>query len=283
MRSGRSCFEIELQAQNALWLIRLRSRNCSRLCGSEDFPLLLETWRTCLEDEFDLENLKSVLEELRNRVIHVSETVTRSASPFAGHLVWKQTNKYMYEDDTPLLARESALRPDLIKELLFSSHLRPKIPTELIRVLDEKLKRTAPGYPPGSALELLDWVKERVLIPEPEWKELAAAIRRDYDADAQSGSGRTERSLPGSPGRASGIRFSAAWKRSPKCLLPSASSLTISRWSRFLARRMQGPLSAESGPFSVRRPRPLRRLRSMIFPHFFLLGWPSTAQWKRKA
>ncbi|HET6364393.1 MAG TPA: DEAD/DEAH box helicase, partial [Nitrospirota bacterium] len=168
-----------------LWLIRLRSKELLEAVRRyEDFPLLLETWRTCLEDEFDLENLKSVLEELRNRIIRVSETVTRSASPFAGHLVWKQTNMYMYEDDTPLLARESALRPDLIKELLFSSHLRPKIPTELIRALDEKPKRTAPGYPPGSALELLDWVKERMLIPEPEWKELAAAIRRDYDADA---------------------------------------------------------------------------------------------------
>jgi ATP-dependent Lhr-like helicase len=168
-----------------LWLIRLRSKELLEAVRPyEDFPLLLETWRTCLEDEFDLKNLKSVLEEVRNRVIHVTETVTRSASPFASHLVWKQTNKNMYEDDTPLLAKESALRPDLIKELLFSSHLRPKIPTELVRVLDEKLKRTAPGYPPGSAPELLDWVKERVIIPEPEWKELAAAIRRDYDADA---------------------------------------------------------------------------------------------------
>jgi ATP-dependent helicase Lhr and Lhr-like helicase len=117
-------------------------------------------------------------------VVRVSNTMTRAASPFAGNLVWKQTNKYMYEDDTPLLARESALRPDLLKELLFSAHLRPKIPPDVIRVMDGKLKRTAPGYTPGSALELLDWVKERLLMPEPEWKELAAAIRRDHDQDA---------------------------------------------------------------------------------------------------
>ncbi len=168
-----------------LWLMRLRSKELLEAVRRyEDFPVLLETWRTCLEDEFDLEDLKILLGELHDGRVRVSETVTRAASPFAGHLVWKQTNKYMYADDTPLLARESALRPDLIKELLFSSHLRPKIPLELIRVLDEKLKRTAPGYPPGSAQELLDWVKERMLVPEPEWKELAAAIRRDYDADA---------------------------------------------------------------------------------------------------
>ena len=69
-----------------------------------------------------------MIEELRTGMVRVSETVTRAASPFAGSLVWKQTNKYMYEDDTPILAKESALRPDLIKELLFSSHLRPEDP-----------------------------------------------------------------------------------------------------------------------------------------------------------
>ncbi len=168
-----------------LWLIRLRAKELLEAVRHyEDFPILIETWRTCLEDEFDLENLKAMLDELRDGRITISETVTRAASPFASHLVWKQTNKYMYEDDTPLMAKESALRPDLIKELLFSSHLRPKIPAEVIRILDEKLKRTAPGYAPGSALELIDWVKERLLVPETEWKELAAAIRRDYDVDA---------------------------------------------------------------------------------------------------
>jgi ATP-dependent Lhr-like helicase len=168
-----------------LWLIRLRSKELLAAVSSyEDFPIVLETWRTCLEDEFDLAHVRSVIEELRSGVVRVSETVTRTASPFAGSLVWKQTNKYMYDDDTPLLAKESALRPDLIKELLFSSHLRPKIPPEVIRVLDNKLKRTAPGYTPASALELLDWVKERLLVPETEWKELASAIRRDHDEDA---------------------------------------------------------------------------------------------------
>lgn len=168
-----------------LWLIRLRAKELLEAVRSyPDFPILLETWRTCLEDEFDLTNLKMVIEEVRDSRIRVTETVTRAASPFASHLVWKQTNKYMYEDDTPILAKESALRPDLIQEILFSSHLRPKIPGEVIRVLDEKLKRTAPGYAPGSEQELLDWIKDRLLVREPEWKELAAAIRRDHDADA---------------------------------------------------------------------------------------------------
>jgi len=168
-----------------LWLIRLRSKELLAAVSSYgDFPIVLETWRTCLEDEFDLLHVRSVIEELRTGMVRVSETVTRTASPFAGSLVWQQTNKYMYEDDTPIFAKESALGPDLIKELLYSPHLRPKIPAEVIRVLDNKLKRIAPGYAPSSANELLDWVKERLLIPETEWKELASAIRRDQEEDA---------------------------------------------------------------------------------------------------
>ena len=70
-----------------------------------DFPILLETWRTCLQDEFDLENLKRLLEEIRRGEIKISEVVTQAASPFADGLVWKQTNTYMYEDDSPVSGR----------------------------------------------------------------------------------------------------------------------------------------------------------------------------------
>jgi ATP-dependent Lhr-like helicase len=168
-----------------LWLIRLRSKKLLEAVKPyEDFPVLIETWRTCLQDEFDLESLEALLEELRDGRISLRECTTGSASPFAGGLAWKRTNTFLYDDDTPLMARESALRPELIRELLFSSHLRPRIAADLIRTLDQKIKRTSPGYAPGSAQELADWIKERLLIPEPEWRELADAVRRDHGENA---------------------------------------------------------------------------------------------------
>ncbi len=168
-----------------LWLIRMRAKD---LFGSirtlGDFPILLETWRSCLQDDFDMEHLKQMLAEVRDRRIAVSETTTRSASPFAGRLIWKQTNMAVYEDDTLPGAGEPALRPDLIRDVLYSAQLRPRIPAEIVSLLDQKLKRTAPGYAPDSARELLDWIRDRVVIPEPEWKELASAVRRDHNLDA---------------------------------------------------------------------------------------------------
>jgi ATP-dependent helicase Lhr and Lhr-like helicase len=163
-----------------LWLMRLRSKRLlEAVRPAADFPILIETWRTSLRDEFDLERLKQLLDEIDDREIILSECRTAAASPFAAGLVWKQTNAAMYADDTPLLAKESGLKPELIRELLFSSHLRPKVPAEVISLLDRKLKRTAPDYAPLSSIELLDWIKERFLVPEPEWMDLIQAIARE--------------------------------------------------------------------------------------------------------
>ena len=156
-----------------LWLNRLRSKKLmDAVMTYPDFPILLETWRTCLQDEFDLENLKRLLEEIRSGEIKITEVVTQAASPFADGLIWKQTNTYMYEDDSPLSGKASRLSQELLKEVLFSHRLRPRIPRALVETLEAKLQRTAPGYAPRSAEDLLDWVKERLLIPAPEWQEL---------------------------------------------------------------------------------------------------------------
>ncbi|MHB8770810.1 MAG: DEAD/DEAH box helicase [Syntrophales bacterium] len=163
-----------------LWLNRLRAKKLlDAVFPYPDFPLLLETWRTCLQDEFDLENLTRLLDELLGGQIRVTETRTTAASPFAGGLIWRQINTHMYEDDTPVSGKPSGLSGELLREVLFSSRLRPRIPDSLAASLRLKLQRTAPGYAPRSAEDLLDWVKERVFIPHDEWEELIAAIEGD--------------------------------------------------------------------------------------------------------
>jgi ATP-dependent Lhr-like helicase len=164
-----------------LWLNRLRSKKLmDAVLQYPDFPILLETWRTCLQDEFDLDSLKRLLDEIRAGRIKLSETTTAAASPFACGLIWKQTNKYMYEDDSLPSARSSQLSGELLKEVLFSTSLRPRISRELVRSLEDKLQRTAPGYAPRCAEDLLDWTKERLFIPLPEWDALCKAMERDH-------------------------------------------------------------------------------------------------------
>ncbi len=168
-----------------LWLNRLRSKKLlDAVIKYEDFPILLETWRTCLIDEFDLENLKLLLDEIRSGEIKISETITQKASPMTDNLIYRQTDKYMYEDDTPGNGMVSNLNEELFRELTFSSRLRPGIPDDLIEILDSKLKCTAPGYSPVTVIDILDFVKDRLLIPLDEWDELLNAVERDHELNA---------------------------------------------------------------------------------------------------
>ncbi len=167
-----------------LWLNRLRSKKLLQAVSRYgDFPILLETWRECLNDEFDIPNLKKVLDEVHSGEIRVSECVTDAPSPFAGSLIYRQINKYMYEDDEPGPGGGAALSDDLVREVAANALIRPDIPAELVSDLESRLQRTAPGYAPDSPVELRDWALERLLIPAGEWELLMAAIERDRGAD----------------------------------------------------------------------------------------------------
>ncbi|MBN2551509.1 MAG: hypothetical protein JXB06_02015 [Spirochaetales bacterium] len=167
-----------------LWLTRMRARKLLEGVRSyADFPLLLETWRSCLRDEFDLASLNTVLTELSRGRIRRSTVRTKVPSPFADNISWIQTNQHMYQSDVAPAAGVSAIQADVIREILYSTRLRPRIEPRLVAQLSGKLQRTAPGYAPSPGPELLDWVKERQLIEDTEWRELIEAVRRDHGRD----------------------------------------------------------------------------------------------------
>ena len=156
-----------------LWLNRLRAKKLLKSVQAyDDFPILLETYRTCLQDEFDLANLKLRLAEIQQKAIRITETDSISASPFASGLVFRQTDKYMYSDDTPLAADGASLDKAYIRDLMTASHLRPRLPQALLATFHKKVQRIQPGYAPQSDTELLDWLKERLMIPTDEWEVL---------------------------------------------------------------------------------------------------------------
>ncbi len=165
-----------------LWLNRRRSKKLMEsVAGYGDFPILVETWRTCLRDDLDLETLKRLLGEVQEERIAVHEVRTDAPSPFTSELGWQLTNQYMYEDDTPEGGARSGVRPDLLKELVFASHLRPRLDEALVERFRRKVQRTSPGYAPRDGEELLAWIDERVLIPPGEWRELIDAAAEEAE------------------------------------------------------------------------------------------------------
>jgi ATP-dependent Lhr-like helicase len=169
-----------LRKRYPLWMNRLRAKKLMETVARyPDFPIILETWRECFQDSFDLENLKNVLGELASGEIEIVEAASEAPSPFCGNMIWRRTNTFMYEDDTPAGRVSSGLDRTILDEVLRTSSLRPRIPLRLVGELESRLQRVKPGYAPSGPGDLLDWLKERLLIPEKEWEELLASCRRD--------------------------------------------------------------------------------------------------------
>ena len=111
--------------------------------------------------------------------IDVTECVTTRPSPLARKMTWGQLNQYMYAGDELPSDRRSRLRGELIREVVRSPWLRPPVSAETIERFEEKRQRLSPGYAPSPDRDLVDWLKERVVLPWPDWEKLMAAVARD--------------------------------------------------------------------------------------------------------
>jgi ATP-dependent Lhr-like helicase len=195
--AGRALLLVRRRANERmpLWMSRLRSQNLLQAAmGLPDFPILLETWRTCLRDEFDLEALKRKLAGVAAGSIGIAECVTTRPSPLARKMTWGQLNQYMYAGDELPSDRRSRLRGDLIREVVLAPWLRPPVSAETVRRFEEKRQRLAPGYAPAPDRDFVDWLKERVVLPWPEWERLTQAVARDQAAEEEEREGDARKS-----------------------------------------------------------------------------------------
>ena len=111
-----------------LWQQRLKAQSLLEVAkGFGEFPIVLETFRECLRDVFDLPGLSALLRGLHTRELSLVEVETPTASPFASSLLFDYVATYMYEGDTPNAERRAAalsLDRDLLRELLGQEELR---------------------------------------------------------------------------------------------------------------------------------------------------------------
>ena len=170
-----------------LWMTRLQAKKLLTATKPlSDFPVVLETWRTCLRDEFDLEAAFEVLERVAAGELDWSLATVTAPSPFAAGIAFNQIGRYMYADDAPERTDRSALSDDLIRQAVFDQSLRPAITAAVIADFESRTMRTRSGYVPDGATELAEWVKERVAIPQAEWFA-DVAVPAEVDRRAVSG------------------------------------------------------------------------------------------------
>jgi ATP-dependent helicase Lhr and Lhr-like helicase len=133
-----------------LWQQRLKSQSLLEVARDfPRFPVVLETYRECLRDVFDLPALREILADLHSRKVGLVEVETPTASPFASSLLFDYVATYMYEGDTPNAERRAAalaLDRDLLRELLGQEELRELIEPEALAEVEAQLQhRTEAG------------------------------------------------------------------------------------------------------------------------------------------
>ncbi|HZD04017.1 MAG TPA: hypothetical protein VE173_03840, partial [Longimicrobiales bacterium] len=99
------------------------------------FPMVIETYRSCLQDVFDVPALVEVLKAVERREVRVHEVETASASPFARSLVFAYVAAYLYEGDLPAAERRAqalSLDLNLLREILGEPDLREMLDARVI-------------------------------------------------------------------------------------------------------------------------------------------------------
>ena len=128
-----------------LWLQRRKAADLlsvAKQFGS--FPIILETYREILQDDFDISALRDVLSDVRSRKIRVAEIDVDTPSPFASSLLFAFVAAYLYEGDTPLAERRAAaltLDRELLRELLGEGELRELLDGDQLASLELELQR----------------------------------------------------------------------------------------------------------------------------------------------
>ena len=130
------------QRKRAYDLLSVASRYAS-------FPMLLEAYRECLRDVFDMPALAETLRAIGNRSIRVHVADSRTPSPFAGALLFSYVANYIYDGDAPLAERRAqalSIDQDQLRELLGDADLRELLDINAIEETEEQLQSTAETY-----------------------------------------------------------------------------------------------------------------------------------------
>jgi ATP-dependent Lhr-like helicase len=164
-------------SRTPLWMQRQRSAGLLAVASRYgSFPIIVETYRECLADLFDLPALREVLGGVARRDIEIRDVETITASPFAGSLLFDYLAAYMYEGDAPLAERRAgalALDRELLRELLGQEELRDLIDPEALADLELALQSLVTERAARSADALHDLLRR---LGDLTTEEVAARI-----------------------------------------------------------------------------------------------------------
>ncbi|MGH3878949.1 MAG: DEAD/DEAH box helicase, partial [Actinophytocola sp.] len=146
-----------------LWRQRQRSAQLLSVAAKyEQFPVVLEAMRECLQDVYDVAGLRELMTDVRSRRMRVVEVETPSASPFARSMLFGYAGMFLYDADQPLAERRAAalsLDSSLLAELLGSEAIRELLDGDVVAEVERSLQRLTPDRAARHAEDAVDLLR----------------------------------------------------------------------------------------------------------------------------
>jgi ATP-dependent Lhr-like helicase len=132
------------QGRAPLWQQRKRAYDLLAVASRyPSFPILLEAYRECMRDVFDMPALLETLRAIQQRNVRVHVADTRTPSPFASSLLFSYVANYIYDGDAPLAERRAqalSIDQEQLRDLLGDADLRELLDADAISEVEEQLQ-----------------------------------------------------------------------------------------------------------------------------------------------
>jgi ATP-dependent Lhr-like helicase len=136
--------------RSPLWQQRKRAADLLAVASRYgSFPMLLEAYRECLRDVFDIPSLVETLRRIETRDIKVATVDSAIPSPFAAALLFTYVANYLYDGDAPLAERRAqalAIDQAQLRELLGDAELRELLDADALAEVEAQAQQLDPAY-----------------------------------------------------------------------------------------------------------------------------------------
>jgi ATP-dependent helicase Lhr and Lhr-like helicase len=143
------------QGRAPLWQQRKRAYDLLSVAARyPSFPMLLEAYRECMRDVFDMPALVETLTAIQKRDLRVHVADTRTPSPFASSLLFSYVANYIYDGDAPLAERRAqalTIDQEQLRDLLGDADLRELLDAGAIAEVEEQLQGLSENHRARSA------------------------------------------------------------------------------------------------------------------------------------
>ena len=133
-----------------LWQQRKRAADLLAVASRySSFPILLEAYRECIRDVFDLPVAVNILAKIQRGAIRVKMVESQTPSPFASSLLFSYVANFIYDGDAPLAERRAqalSIDQSQLEELFGDADLRELLDASALDEVEAKLQSLEPDY-----------------------------------------------------------------------------------------------------------------------------------------